>query len=554
MELFASLMKGYTPILIFIFLCFASLLVMFMKLLRSLEDMLNGLSGDRNALVQQLSQIKEQLELIARQQAEGGSLRRTGGAPEVGAGYGPSAPPPATELGAGFSPAQGQVTAFPSEPLPAGSTLVDFSRDVEPGKGAGAWGAAGAAVAGAAIGVAVARGAAGAGSEVDKSSPATVKKQDISLEEAEQAATEELVFSMDERMPPPRPASPAAKPAAPEIEEFDLGDADLAETLDLSQFTANDEELSFIGESAVSESDNEAEQPETLDEEELQLDFGIEPAHGLAREEEEIDLLGLEDEAPRKSGAQADALAFDTDLLLDDTMVEGISGPSPQPAGKVQAPKAPAPAKESAFSLDEIAFEDSSDNIDIDLSSTDDKELDLLVEDLVDVPEETGKDRATAADDEAPYEEAEVILDDEEPETELDILLDAPDEQGGPAGMDDELDFNLDLDSDEAPRHSGVKNLQLENLELLSEHDLGGEPFAMNKPAAAAASAAKPAAKPAAPPQDEDDEIDLLDFTMDDLSVPSPAPAAGQGAAKKQGGKESKGGKDSNLVDFILDE
>lgn len=558
MELFASLMKGYTPILIFIFLCFASLLVMFMKLLRSLEEMLHGLSGDRNAIVQQLTQIKEQLEHIARQQAEGASLRKSGAAPESVASYGPSTPPSATELGAAFSSTPGQTLPFPSGPSPEGAPTGGFSLDQGTEKSAGAWGAGAAVGAAALAGAAVGVVAASAGGKTDPDSalsaaaakefPAKAGKgSELSLEEAEQAATEELVFSMDERLPPPRPAGPTAKSTAPAFDELDLGESDLAETLDLSQFTANGVDLSFIEEPAASE----AEEPETLEDEELQFDLGIEPEPERAAapkaerivapvlEEEGVDLLGLEIETPKKGTDQEDMLSFDSDLLLDDTLVEGVTEPSPRDSDK-----------ESAFSLDEISFDDSSDNIDIDLSSSDDKELDLLVEDLVDVPDDASKDRAGAAEDEAPYEEAEVILDDEEPETELDILLDGPDERRGPADMDDELEFSLDLETDEAPRRSGVKDLQLENLELLSEKDLAGEPFAMSMPSAPAAKAAKkPEPKPMA---DDEDEIDLLDFTIDDLATPQPDKGAAATPASKP--KDAKAGKESNLVDFILDE
>ncbi len=70
MDLLNSIMSGYTPILIFIFLCFAALLIFFIKLSRSLEELIRIARYDRTALMDQLAVMQSSLQDLIYYQAD----------------------------------------------------------------------------------------------------------------------------------------------------------------------------------------------------------------------------------------------------------------------------------------------------------------------------------------------------------------------------------------------------------------------------------------------------------------------------------------------------
>ena len=70
MDELLGLLTGYTPVMIFIFLCFAVLMVMFYLVLRSLDDLTAGIREERNAVIDQMSGVKLQMEDLIRVQTE----------------------------------------------------------------------------------------------------------------------------------------------------------------------------------------------------------------------------------------------------------------------------------------------------------------------------------------------------------------------------------------------------------------------------------------------------------------------------------------------------
>ncbi len=70
MDFFNHLMSGYTPILIFIFLCFAALMIFFIKLSRNLEELIRIARYDRTALLDQLAVMQNSLEDLVRYQSD----------------------------------------------------------------------------------------------------------------------------------------------------------------------------------------------------------------------------------------------------------------------------------------------------------------------------------------------------------------------------------------------------------------------------------------------------------------------------------------------------
>ncbi len=70
MDELLGLLTGYTPVVIFIFLCFAVLMVMFYLVLRSLDDLTAGIREERNAVIDQMSGVKLQMEDLIRVQTE----------------------------------------------------------------------------------------------------------------------------------------------------------------------------------------------------------------------------------------------------------------------------------------------------------------------------------------------------------------------------------------------------------------------------------------------------------------------------------------------------
>ncbi len=70
MEILGAMLQGYNPILLFILICFAALLVMFYRVLRSLDDVIRVLHPEQDSLQEHVTQIRDQLVLLVRSQAE----------------------------------------------------------------------------------------------------------------------------------------------------------------------------------------------------------------------------------------------------------------------------------------------------------------------------------------------------------------------------------------------------------------------------------------------------------------------------------------------------
>ncbi len=70
MDFLNHIMSGYTPILIFIFLCFAALMIFFIKLSRNLEALIRIARYDRTALMDQLAVMQNSLEDLVRYQSD----------------------------------------------------------------------------------------------------------------------------------------------------------------------------------------------------------------------------------------------------------------------------------------------------------------------------------------------------------------------------------------------------------------------------------------------------------------------------------------------------
>lgn len=83
MEILGQLLQGYTPILLFILICFAALLVMFYKVVRSLDDVARTVTQDRESLHESVRQISDMLVMLARKQVEVGNALQKLGASDV---------------------------------------------------------------------------------------------------------------------------------------------------------------------------------------------------------------------------------------------------------------------------------------------------------------------------------------------------------------------------------------------------------------------------------------------------------------------------------------
>ena len=86
MDELLGLLTGYTPVMIFIFLCFAVLMVMFYLVLRSLDDLTAGIREERNAVIDQMSGVKLQMEDLIRVQTEQRDILRAMLGPAEGCG------------------------------------------------------------------------------------------------------------------------------------------------------------------------------------------------------------------------------------------------------------------------------------------------------------------------------------------------------------------------------------------------------------------------------------------------------------------------------------
>lgn len=227
MEFLESLLQGYTPILLFILICFAALLIMFYRVVRSLDDVVRAVTQDREAAHDTVKEIRNLLEILVHRQADGAS---PGGAQ-------PQARVPGERSGHAPEP------PFPSEPSPF---------DVAVAGGVGA--AAGAATL-----------AAGALSKDESLPPPTF--EDSGDQEAEDAqdspdlneAVTNTRFGfgqLDEIAPPPGPASfPEQSASTPDEEEdsepeFEMGQSPFREEIgggeaDEEIDDETDDELSF---------------------------------------------------------------------------------------------------------------------------------------------------------------------------------------------------------------------------------------------------------------------------------------------------------------------
>lgn len=322
MEILGSLLEGYTPILLFILICFAALLVMFYRVVRSLDDVIRAVSQDRDALQDSVLQIRDQVGLLIQHQADANAALQ-----KIVVGGVRQATP---------------VSAYEEETYPPGQAV-----QVEAPQHGGAY--TSAVAGGAALGV-----AAGVAAQHDFETPSFVEEDYESV--VEEPEFDEYAplsgLEMDDVFPPPEPPEePSVSEPSAEVSTADDEDIDIDFSLDDVIVTGKEAPEPGVDDFDVEEDVPEIE-PVSLQEEEVAVsdDFLMSPemeeeqasvaepvAAPAAGEEEpelefaldDLDLVSVESQTLTESEIDELELSLTSDDESIETEVRDEGAPAP---------------------------------------------------------------------------------------------------------------------------------------------------------------------------------------------------------------------------------
>lgn len=373
MDLLNHIMAGYTPILIFIFLCFAALMIFFIKLSRNLEELIRIARYDRTALLDQLAVMQSSLEDLVYYQADVSNILRGLYEGDADTPYDESDQP----LPPGEDAVQAPYDAY--EDLQRQSTAT---REPQPGT------AATAAIAGTAAGIA-------AGTQLFEQDTDAGPFDEVP-DLADLVDDDEAFFDTDAVQTPESP-----------VQDTDsvLGELDLTldETMppaeidapDISQAAAQSDYDTMASETMEFNDDDYAHYSSALAEKQAKEDFKITP---------ETDVLDALTDEP-----EVEMPAFNLDDISDDSdTIISMDAPGLDLSDE-----------------DIIIPEEESDDISLDLEASDLADADL--QDQVDLTDsfDLALDHPEPAKDTPEYappagDDLEISLDDELPDLDLD--------------------------------------------------------------------------------------------------------------------------------------
>ncbi len=486
-----SLLQGSTLLMLFIFLCFAALLVMFFRLMRTLDETTRSMQAERRSLLDHFSVMKGQLETLVRTQETQVAIMRSW-----------------------ETQAQNELFTVPeAAPAPGSmSTAASAGYRHEPSETPLGPDYTGAGLAAAAAGLA----AAAVSATASQSQPTIAPQAGIPTSD-----DADILLSPDSLFPPEPESS-----SSPDQFLIQPEDINLSETMELSGFDISEDDqvlamdeperpapATSSGPVVTMSPLSQVKLDETGEGESLEffndsMEFSLDASPDEAQLDIPLEIPSEQERSiPANKASSAGDIAFEPDFLISEE--------------EHSTPVDSSGQDDIEFSLEPEADEGAQR---VEMADDERRELDLLVEELVDVPDETPHEAAEQEE----FEEAEVILAEDEP-GELDLLVDEQESQSA------------------ATRHASPTAAQ-STAASSSSFDEGDLPFELSLDDEYSPAPRHHAAATPSPGDEQEFELDLTGMDLLEEEKPKAQPAsAPQPGAKKPAG-------DENIIDFIIEE